>query len=132
MSEIQSTNAMTFQNPPNPAEKSANDAVAGYSERDFSKGAQPMLRRRFRLGESLVQGFLFACGALSILTTLGIIYTLGHDALNFFLTPEVTLTEFFGTKVSLNSKEKNYSKGSIVIDYYSLEDLNRIQEMMDR
>lgn len=42
------------------------------------------------------------------------------------------MTEFFGTKVSLNSKEKNYSKGSIVIDYYSLEDLNRIQEMMDR
>lgn len=97
MSEIQSTNAMTFQNPPNPAEKSANDAVAGYSGRDFSKGAQPMLRRRFRLGESLVQGFLFACGALSIVTTLGIIYTLGHDALNFFLTPEVTLAEFFGT-----------------------------------
>ena len=42
------------------------------------------------------------------------------------------MTEFFGTKVSLNSKEKKYSKGSIVIDYYSLEDLNRIQEMMDR
>ena len=42
------------------------------------------------------------------------------------------LTEFFGTKVSLHSKEKNYSKGSIIIDYYSLEDLSRIQEMMDR
>lgn len=42
------------------------------------------------------------------------------------------LTDFFGTKVSLNSKEKNFSKGSIIIDYYSLEDLNRIQEIMDR
>ncbi|HHX15904.1 MAG TPA: ParB/RepB/Spo0J family partition protein [Fibrobacter sp.] len=42
------------------------------------------------------------------------------------------LTDFFGTRVSLNSKEKNFSKGSIIIDYYSLEDLNRIQEIMDR
>ncbi|NLO24511.1 MAG: ParB/RepB/Spo0J family partition protein [Fibrobacter sp.] len=42
------------------------------------------------------------------------------------------LTDFFGTKVSIKSKDKDYSKGTITIDYYSIEDLNRIQEIMDR
>ena len=35
-------------------------------------------------GERLIQGFLFLCGALSILTTLGIVYELGKESLNFF------------------------------------------------
>ncbi len=30
------------------------------------------LRKRLRLGESLIQGFLFFCGALSIVTTLAV------------------------------------------------------------
>jgi phosphate transport system permease protein len=57
------------------------------------------LRRRPRLGESLIQGFLFFCGAFSILTTLGIVYELGKEALLFFRDPAVNLFEFFtGTK----------------------------------
>lgn len=55
------------------------------------------LRKRPRLGESLIQGFLFFCGGLSIITTLGIVYVLGREALLFFQRPEVTLADFFFT-----------------------------------
>lgn len=57
------------------------------------------LKKRFHPGEFLIQGFLFICGAFSILTTLGIVYELGKEALLFFNTPEVSLWKFFtGTK----------------------------------
>lgn len=53
------------------------------------------LRRRPRLGETLIQGFLFFCGAFSILTTLGIVYELGKEAWLFFRNPAVDLFGFF-------------------------------------
>ena len=57
------------------------------------------LRRRRRLSETLIQGFLFFCGAFSILTTLGIVYEIGKEALLFFGSPAVNLWDFFtGTK----------------------------------
>ena len=46
--------------------------------------AQINLKKRPRVKESLIQGFLFLCGALSILTTIGIVYGLGKESLNFF------------------------------------------------
>lgn len=42
------------------------------------------LRRRPRVRETIIQGFLFLCGALSILITVGIVYELGKEALLFF------------------------------------------------
>jgi phosphate transport system permease protein len=42
------------------------------------------LRKRPRIGEAVIQGFLFLCGALSILVTLGIVYELGKESLLFF------------------------------------------------
>jgi phosphate transport system permease protein len=60
---------------------------------------QISLRKRPRWGERLIQSFLVFCGALSILTTLGIVYELGKEAWLFFSTPEVNLWKFFtGTK----------------------------------
>lgn len=53
------------------------------------------LAKRPRVGETLIQGFLFICGAISILTTVGILYELGKEALLFFRSPDVTLVEFF-------------------------------------
>ncbi len=53
------------------------------------------LAKRHRPGETLIQGFLFLCGGISILTTIGIVYELGKEALLFFRTDSVTLTEFF-------------------------------------
>jgi phosphate transport system permease protein len=55
------------------------------------------LRRQRRWGESLIQGFLFLCGAISILTTIGIVYVLGQESIRFFLSDEVSLLEFFGS-----------------------------------
>jgi phosphate transport system permease protein len=42
------------------------------------------LRRRPKISETLIQGFLFLCGALSILVTVGIVYELGKESLLFF------------------------------------------------
>ena len=53
------------------------------------------LTRRARPGEKIIQVILFLCGAISILTTGGIVYELGKEALLFFRTPEVSLLEFF-------------------------------------
>ena len=56
--------------------------------------APPDLRKKKRPGEAVIQAFLFACGAVSILTTVGIIYELGKEALLFFGSPEVRLWDF--------------------------------------
>jgi phosphate transport system permease protein len=53
------------------------------------------LRKRPHLGESLIQGFLFFCGAVSILTTIGIVVVLLEESWRFFSSPEVGLVEFF-------------------------------------
>lgn len=53
------------------------------------------LARRPRIGEMIIEAGLFLAGAVSILTTIGIIYELAKEALLFFSTPEVTLSEFF-------------------------------------
>ena len=63
-----------------------------------SVAADPLgLRRKRRPTEALIQAFLFFCGAVSILTTLGIVFVLGREALLFFAHPDVTLWEFFTT-----------------------------------
>jgi phosphate transport system permease protein len=51
------------------------------------------LRGRRRVGETIIQGLLFFSGFVSILTTLGIVYELGKEALLFFRMPEVNLLE---------------------------------------
>lgn len=60
-------------------------------------GGPPLdLSRKPRVTESFIQGFLFLCGAISILTTLGIVYVLGRESLLFFANEEVNLLKFFG------------------------------------
>lgn len=55
------------------------------------------LKKKSRIGEKIIQGFLFLCGAISILTTLGIVYELGKEAMLFFFsTTGVTVGGFFG------------------------------------
>lgn len=43
---------------------------------------------------------------------------------------ECKLETFFGTKVQLKPTNQNQSEGTIVINYYSMDDLTRIQELM--
>ena len=52
---------------------------------------------------------------------------LSADLKNF----ENRLETFFGTKVALNPNAKDQTRGTIVINYYSMDDLTRIQEIMD-
>lgn len=52
---------------------------------------------------------------------------LSADMKNF----ENRLETFFGTKVTLNPSDSDQSKGTIVINYYSMDDLTRIQEIME-
>ena len=56
---------------------------------------QPIdLRKGPRIREAIVHGFLFLCGVLSILTTLGIVFELTSEALPFFTDGNVSLLEF--------------------------------------
>lgn len=52
---------------------------------------------------------------------------LSADMKNF----ETKLETFFGTKVQLNPSAQTESKGTIVINYYSMDDLTRIQQIME-
>ena len=54
------------------------------------------LRRKPRFAESIIKAFLFLCGGISILTTVGIVIVLGRESLLFFATEEVNLLKFFG------------------------------------
>jgi len=72
--------------------------TAGAVEAGLNK-SPGSLRRQRRLSESAVQGFLFLCGAISILTTSGIVYVLGRESLRFFASGKVNLLEFFGGRV---------------------------------
>jgi len=55
------------------------------------------LIKRRRPGEFAIESFLWACGVLSIVTTLAIIFVLGEEAFRFFASDEVTLKAFFTT-----------------------------------
>ena len=53
-----------------------------------SLGKQP------RIGETLIRGSLFICGAISIVTTFFIVYELGKESLLFFQDDRVSIAEF--------------------------------------
>lgn len=72
-------------------------AIPRKTEESQEQIISQQLRKRFRLSESLIQSFLFICGAVSIFTTIGIVIELGKEALLFFRSPEVDLIEFFTT-----------------------------------
>ena len=55
------------------------------------------LKRRPRPLEMLIQGSLFVAAAISIVTTIGIVFELGKEALLFFQSEDVTLGEFFSS-----------------------------------
>lgn len=79
--------------------ESMRGPVAGAESKGESVlgGGPPLdLSRKPRVTESLIQGFLYLCGAISILTTLGIVYVLGRESLLFFANEEVNLLKFFG------------------------------------
>lgn len=52
------------------------------------------LRRRRRPGEAVIRVLLFAAAGVSILTTVGIVFELGKEALLFFRSEEASIGEF--------------------------------------
>ena len=60
-------------------------------------GVRAGLRKRPRVHEIIIEGFLFFCGAVSILTTIGIVIALGKESLLLFSHEEFNLVEFFTT-----------------------------------
>ncbi len=74
----------------------ANRSRMGITSSMDSPGGM-QLSRRSRPGETLIQGLLFLCGAVSILTTVGIVFVLVEESVRFFA--EVSLFEFFGGTV---------------------------------
>lgn len=57
------------------------------------------LTKRRHWDETFIQAFLFLCGAVSILTTVGIVYVLGRESLLFFRTSGVNLIAFLTGRV---------------------------------
>ncbi len=63
-----------------------------------NKNFRPLeLKKKLRLGETMIQTLLFLAGFLSIFITLTIVYELGKEAWLFFGDPDVTFAKFFGT-----------------------------------
>lgn len=52
------------------------------------------LAKKSRIGERIIEGGLFVAGAISILTTVGIVFILVEETIRFFAEPQVTLTNF--------------------------------------
>jgi len=68
-----------------------------HSTRATAPDGEIDLRKRPHFSETLIQGFLFFCGVLSIFTTVGIVVVLFEESWRFFSSPEVGLVEFFTT-----------------------------------
>lgn len=64
-----------------------------------TESEQVPFRKRPRPGDTLIRGFLFVCGALSIAITVGIVYELGSESLLFFQDERVSFIEFITTTV---------------------------------
>ncbi len=70
------------------------------AEAQFGELSRPVdLRKRPRLGESVIHVALVAAGLVSIFTTAGIVLVLIFDAITFFMRPEVSLWEFFTSTI---------------------------------
>ena len=52
------------------------------------------LSKKMRPGETIIQALLFACGALSIVTTVSLVVVLITESSKFFLSPDVSVIEF--------------------------------------
>jgi phosphate transport system permease protein len=78
--------------------KQENTLMENKRLRSLELNYRPLeLKKKLRLGESLIQALLFLAGFLSIFITLAIVYELGKEAWLFFGNPDVTFAKFFGT-----------------------------------
>ncbi len=62
---------------------------------DTRKDIEQKLAKHPRIGETIIEGTLLLAGLISIGVTIGIVFVLLRDALQFFALDEVTLVGFF-------------------------------------
>jgi phosphate transport system permease protein len=65
------------------------------SPKDAIKAVGLDRRASRNASESAIGMILLICASISIITTIGVIYSISSETLQFFLHPEVTLREFF-------------------------------------
>jgi phosphate transport system permease protein len=79
-------------------DRMAQTSASGISkEKPTAEMIRKKLSHKSRPGESIIQAFLFVCGTVSILTTIGIVYELGKESWLFFGSSDVDLREFLTT-----------------------------------
>lgn len=78
------TNLLANDKTPRPVGDAAGASSREARRAQLSSGAANLHKRR-HVGESFIQSILFLCGAISILTTIGIVIVLGNESLRFFL-----------------------------------------------
>lgn len=102
-------------------------------------GREGGLNKRFRPLDDLIRYVLFVCGAISILTTIGIIVVLSSEAINFFAsygeidTNNQTLAALSATDTQIDVTEGG---GALRLDdllrLQSSDELMRVVEVIDR
>jgi phosphate transport system permease protein len=70
-------------------------------------GERGALDKHMRVGESIIRAILLLCGAFSILTTLGIVFVLGKEALLFF-TPPAWIDSFKTLAVTIEETDTTF------------------------
>lgn len=75
------------------------------------------LKRRPRLLDRAIHAFLFTCGALSILTTIGFTIVLGSEALRFFASTEwLTTNKQLSAAISVDATTIDFTSGGSPIN----------------
>ncbi|MGH2536942.1 MAG: phosphate ABC transporter permease subunit PstC [Candidatus Promineifilaceae bacterium] len=98
--------------------------AASGRERPYPTAAEvgAQLAKRPRFGETLIGAFLFLCGAVSIVTTLGIILVLGNESAAFFTglqwdeTNRLLLAEIgpAATAIEMGASGKQIAAGDVI------------------
>jgi phosphate transport system permease protein len=85
----------------------------GTESQVFSKGYHRSnnLRKKRRWGEFIIQALLFISGAISILTTVGIVYELGKESMTFFTRQNWEQTNHT-LKASIDPEETQFDVGT--------------------
>lgn len=87
--------------------ENVNRITARKTQLAWKKNISRNLQKKIRPTETIIQAFLFFCGVVSVLTTIGIVFELGKEAWLFFGNPDISIIEFL-TGTSWQPKIGNF------------------------
>lgn len=87
--------------------ENVNRITARKTQLAWKKNISRNLQKKIRPTETIIQAFLFFCGVVSVLTTIGIVFELGKEAWLFFGSPDISIIEFL-TGTSWQPKIGNF------------------------